>query len=389
MKKDFGEKYTPLYFLSSLAGGGLSVSFYMYLFFMIEHPKTPLATFDHIFPLLVKGDMVSFLIAFLLVFVIYFAYLHFKLLVWNIKEYGLFKKTESYQELKRSNAEVTLMALPLTYAMTINVCFVLGAVFIPGLWSIVEYLFPFAIAGFLGVGIYATRIFIEYFTRILTAGDFDFVSNSNLSQMIAIFAFSMVSVGFAAPGAMSHHVEVSAFGLFFSIFFAAISISLTIIKLILGFKSMLRYGIKPQASGTLWVMIPILTLLGIAFIRISFGLVHNFNQEPSSSMLFMLTSAVVSLQIIFGLIGYSVMKRVGYFDAFVHGDKTGPEVLVLICPGVAFFVFGMFFIFFGILKNNIVDIFSVAYFVILSPYVYVQIKTVFLYLKLNAKLLSE
>jgi hypothetical protein len=57
---------------------------------------------------------------------------------------------------------ITLMAIPLTFAMTINVCFVLGALFVPGLWDIVEYLFPFALIGFATVGYYAIKIFMVY-----------------------------------------------------------------------------------------------------------------------------------------------------------------------------------------------------------------------------------
>jgi hypothetical protein len=47
------------------------------------------------------------------------------MLVWNLKRYFKFKKTEDFQILKKGNAEVTLMAEPLTFAMTINVTFIL------------------------------------------------------------------------------------------------------------------------------------------------------------------------------------------------------------------------------------------------------------------------
>jgi len=208
-----------------------------------------------------------------------------------------------------TNAEVTIMILPLTFAMTINVSFVLGAVFVPGLWTVVEYLFPFALIGFATVGYFALKIFMEYFTRLLTTGDFDFTNNNNLSQMISIFAFVMVGVGFAAPGAMSHHIEINAIGIFGAIFFSAIAILLLILKLVLGFKNMFEHGIAIEASPSLWMIIPILTLLGITFVRISFGLDHHFDQVLAKSSLFTLTSSFIALQIIFGLLGYKVMKE--------------------------------------------------------------------------------
>lgn len=387
LKRNLKEGYSPLYFLASLGAGGLSISGYMYLMFMIKHPKTPLATFEYIYPILQEGSFNSILVVISMLVILFFSFIHFKLLIWNIKEFSLFKKTKSYSELKNNNHEVQLMAIPLTLAMSINVCFVLGAAFVPGLWSVVEYMFPPAIIAFLLTGFYGLKIYGEYIGRLFTNASFEFDKNSNFSQMLVVFAFSMVSVGLAAPGAMSHYVGVSAFALFFSIFFMIISLFLLVIISILGFKSMLRYGIGDEAAGSLWIMIPIATLLGIALVRISFGLVHNFDQEASSTMLFMLTSSILSLQLIIGLFGYKIMKKVGYFKKFIYSDTQSSGAFGIICPGVAFFVFGMFFIFFGLLKNNVFEIFSISYFIVLSPFVFIQIKTIQIFFRLLKKLL--
>jgi hypothetical protein len=379
------EIYSPMYFLASLGAGGLSVSFFMYLMFLVPHEGTPMATYDHVFPVLTQGTWLSFVSAFSLVFIIWFAFFHFKLLIWNVKQYKAFKETEAYTKLMNSNAEVTLMAIPLTFAMTINVCFVLGAVFVPGLWSIVEYLFPFALLGFAVVGYYAIKIFADYFTRILKTGNLDCTKNNNLSQMVSIFAISMVAVGFAAPGAMSHYLVINAIGIFGAIFFASIAGLLIIIKLILGFKNMFEQGIAKEASPSMWIMIPILTLLGITLIRINFGLDHHFDQTLAKSSLFTLTSVVLSLQIIFGLLGYKIMKEIGYFDDFVNGKDKSPVSFALICPGVAFMVFGMFFINFGLMANGVVDKYSIAYFLLMVPFMYVQYVTIVTFMKLRAK----
>ncbi len=379
------EKYSPMYFLAALGAGGLSVSFFMYLMFLVPHKGAPMATFDFVYPVLLQGTWLSFVSVFAIVFIIAFAILHFKLLIWNIKQYKAFKKTSAYNTLKSTNAEVTLMALPLTFAMTINVCFVLGALFVPGLWDVVEYLFPGALLGFAVVGYYAIKIFMEYFSRLITTGEFDFVKNNNLSQMISIFAFSMVAVGFAAPGAMSHYIQINAIGIFGAIFFGSIAALLLVIKLILGFKGMFKYGIGSEASPSLWIVIPILTLLGITMVRINFGFSHHFDQPLANASLFTLTSFVLSLQIIFGMLGYSVMKKLGYFEEYIEGDKKSPVSFALICPGVAFMVFGMFFINMGLVLNGVIDKYSVAYFLFMLPFMFVQYKTVVYFFKLKNK----
>ena len=379
------EKYNPMYFLLALGAGGLSVSFYMHLMFLVPHKEVPMATYDQIFPALLKGDWLSFVVSFSLVFIIAFAILHFKLLLWNIKQYRSFKETEAFTTLKNSNAEITLMAIPLTFAMTINVFFVLGAVFVPGLWSVVEFLFPGAILGFMVTGYYGLKIFSDNFIRLITTGDFDFNKNNNLSQMISIFAFSMIAVGFAAPGAMSHNLIINAIGIFSAIFFGTISVLLILIKLTIGFKSIFEQGVANEASPSLWIMIPILTLLGITFIRISFGLDHQFDQTLANSSLFTITSVVVALQLLFGLLGLKVMKHIGYFEEFVHGDKKSPVSFALICPGVAFAVFGFFFVNMGLTLNGVVEKYSIAYFLLMAPFVFVQYKTVEYFFRLKGK----
>lgn len=388
LRKNLGAGYSPLYFLAALGAGGLSVSFFIYLLFMTPHPGSPMATFNHLWPLLTGNNLlVSALIALDLAVIVFFAFLHFRLLAWNLREYALFKKTEAFPKLMTSNAEISLMTIPLTLAMSINVMFVLGAVFVPNLWSVVEWMFPAALLAFLAVGVYAMRILVAYFARVLSEGGVDFASNNSLAPMIAIFALAMIAVGLAAPAAMSTVKSTQAWSIAFSLFFFSTAILLAAIKLILGFKAMMEHGISEAASPSLWIMIPILTLLGITWIRLSHGLHHGFGVHGDASSLFVLTAAVVSVQILFGLIGWAVMNRLGYFRDYVRGDKGNAGTFALVCPGVAFFVFGVFFVNLGLVGAGLVDRMSWAYFLLLAPFVFVHLKTVQLIFGLNRKLL--
>lgn len=187
------------------------------------------------------------------------------------------------------------------------------------------------------------------------------------------------------PGAMSHHTAINAIGIFGAIFFASISLLLLLIKLTIGFVNMFQNGVSVEASPSLWIIIPILTLLGITFVRISFGLDHNFNTPLAKSSLFTFTSFVVALQIIFGILGYKVMKQNRYFEEYINGDKKSSVSFALICPGVAFMVFGMFFINFGLTFNGVIEKYSIAYILLMLPFVFVQYKTVIYFFKLKAK----
>jgi uncharacterized membrane protein YwzB len=61
-------------------------------------------------------------------------------------------------------------------------------------------------------------------TKLFTTHSLDFVKNNNLGQMLAIFAFVMISVGFAASAAMSTVKITMVLGLLASTFFMTIAI---------------------------------------------------------------------------------------------------------------------------------------------------------------------
>jgi hypothetical protein len=386
------EKYSPMYFLSSLGAGGLAISFFMYLTFLVPHKGYPMATFEHIYMALMEFNLLSLIAGISLLFMILLTFYHFKLLIWNIKEYLEFKKTNAFETLKKTNAEATLMAIPLTFTMSINVSFAVGAVFVPNLWSVVEYLFPIALIAMITAGFFALKIFGAYTLRVFTQGGFNFKVNNNFSQLIAIFAFSMLAVSFAAPGAMSHYMAINAIGIALSIFFISLSVILLVPKLLFGINEMLARGIDTELSPSLWIMVPILTLLGIAIVRIDMGIMHNFESEiPKISLaltqtsFFIFTTIILSLQIIFGAVGYGIMKKLNYFEKYVYSNKKSVISFALICPGVAAMVFGMFFINFGLVFTNIIDKYSIIYYILMVPFIYIQYKTFVLFMQLKKK----
>jgi hypothetical protein len=384
--KSLGENYSPLYFLSALGAGGISISFFMYLTFLIPHKGSPVVTYNHIITQLSLSGVSSVFIFIALTAILYFAYLHFRFLVWNIQQYDYFKRSSFYQKLISSNAEISLMTIPLTLAMTMNVFFVLMVLFIPNFWSIIEYAFMISIVLYMVISFFAIRIFSNYFGNVVVNKTFDVTKNNNLSQMVSIFAFAMIGVGFAGFGAMSHTMVINVLGMFGAILFLAVSAILVLIKLTLGMREIFEQGMSIESSPTMWIMIPILTLIGITLIRLFFGSTHHFHADYSEFNIFMITSFILSLQILFGIIGYKIMKKMNYFKRFIFSrTKKSTASFALICPGVAFFVFGIFFINFGLVIPNIIDKYSIVYFGLMIPFIYIQAVTIVYFLKLKRK----
>ena len=156
MPHDLGERYSPLHFLAALGAGGIVVTFFMYLMFWVPHSGRPVPIFEDIAAAFATGGLATqAMIAAALAGIAVFSALNIRLTLWNLRELAGFRRTDAYTALRAGNAETQLLAGRLALAMTVNALFTLGLVFVPGLWSIVEYLFPAAMLAFAGLGIWA------------------------------------------------------------------------------------------------------------------------------------------------------------------------------------------------------------------------------------------
>lgn len=387
----FAHDYKPLYFLGALGPGGLSVSFFMYLMFLIPHPGRPMPTFTDVVAVYQnEGLGLQVMTSLALVAIAFFMIKHFRMLAANIKAFNELRKSPAYSNLRNSNAEVSIMAMPLTLSMTINVLFILGLLAVPGLWNNVEWLFPFALAGFTAVGAMAFFIFGRYLARVISHRGFDIEDTNHFSQLLPAFAFVMVAVGYAAPAAMSKVTATSVIGMFGSFVFLAAAAAWIMIKLPVSFNAILRKGLALEAGPTLWMGIPILTLVGITFVRLGSGVSHNLlGTELNPVITFVVLGLLVAAQIVMGLVGWAVMRRQGYFARFVRGNEGSIPSYGLICPGVAFAVLSMFFIHWGLVRTDIVPMFSVAHFVLLAVVLATQAKTIQVLFQLDRNLLGE
>ncbi|MAM63736.1 hypothetical protein [Maritimibacter sp. UBA3975] len=379
------DSYSPLYFLASVGAGGLSVTFFMYLMFWVPHPGRPVPIFEDIAAAWSTGGAgLRTAIVIAMAGIAVFAFINLQKLLWNIAAFTRFKTTEGYETLRNSNAETTLLAYPLALAMSVNGLFIVGLVFIPGLWSVVEYLFPFAMAAFLAIGIFALSTIGDFLGRVLTKGGlFDVTAHNSFAQLLPTFALAMVAVGLAAPAAMSGNSLVVGVSLVGSTFFSTVAIVYAAVALVTAFNSMLHYGTARESAPTLMILIPLMTILGIMFLRQDHGLHTTFeaHKTPAETMMFL--ARLVSVQVMFLGLGLVVLKREAYFKDFVFGTKTSPGSYALVCPGVALSVLTQFFLHKGLVAAGIVDKFSVAYWVIVAIALAFQWSMVWLVFRLN------
>jgi hypothetical protein len=382
--------YTPQYFLAALGAGGLAVSFFMYLLWMTPHVGASIPHFASLTADFAEaGTALRVLIGVAIAGIAVFAIWHVRLLLWNLSRYAAWQRTPAFARFREGNMESQLMALPLALAMSVNVAFVVGAVFVPGLWGVREVLFPLALTAFAGIGILAFRIYLAFISRVLVEGGYECAKSNNLGQMIAVFAFAMIGVGFSASAAMSAVPATAVIGFIGASFFLATAIVLGAIKLVLGFRAMMEFRAGAETTPTLWIVIPFLTVIGIGIYRLKMSLAHQFGVPVSEGEIFALLSAFLGIQMLFGLIGWAVMRRVGYFGRWVNGPEKSPGSFALVCPGVALFVFGNFMINPGLVGIGVLAPFSLAYGLLYLPLVAVQLATIWLFVKLTRKLIVQ
>ena len=378
------DTYSPLYFLASLGAGGLSVTFFMYLMFWVPHKGRPVPIFEDLLAAFGAGSPLrDVAIAVAVVGIAVFAFLNVKLLAWNFSALSAFKKTEAYAKLRRSNAETSLLAAPLAAAMSVNALFIVGLVFVPQLWSVVEYLFPMALVAFVGIGLWALTMLGHFIGRVLSEKSFDLEANNSFAQLMPGFALAMVAVGLAAPAAMSTAPMTVGVGLVLSTFFASLAILWIAVALVLALPAIFKQGTAPEAAPTLMVIVPILTVLGIMTLRQSHGLHTTFEAHSTAGETLLFLAKTLSVQIAILLAGGMVLRRQGYFAHWVFGPKVSAGSYALVCPGVALSVMIHFFVNKGLVDAGIVAKFGAAYWALTVPALIAQFAMVALVLRLN------
>ena len=343
------ESYTPLYLLASLGAGGMAVAVYLHLMVLTPHPVTPVPTLDSLSVFWRDAgfwERIGVGTAWSVTLVL--ALIHVVLLLWNVRAYKQFKATADFETLVRSNATFQRMAWPLTLAMALNAGFVAALLTIPGLWSIIEFIYPWAIAAFLAIGIAALKMQASILGEQLTQGGFACEKNNNLGMMMSPFALAMIAVGFSGPAAMSGATPTILVAAALCIAFFVMAVLSSLVFFLTAMRVIFAQGVNQDSSQTLMVGVPIATVLGIAGYRLAMMLGQHFGVAIPPILLFLGFVAIMAVQLMFILFGASILLRNEMLRKALSDGPT-PLSFALVCPGVGFIVTFQFFIHRGLL----------------------------------------
>lgn len=385
------DSYNPLYFLASVGAGGLSVTFFMYLMFWVPHKGRPVPIFEDITAAFQSGPLaLQLAIALGVTGIAIFSFLNIKALLWNLSALARYRRSDAYEALSNSNAQASLLAAPLAAAMSVNAMFIVGLVFVPQLWTIVEYLFPLAMTAFVLIGLWSLRLIGGFLGRILSApGQFNMAAHNSFAQMLPAFALAMVGVGLSAPSAMSTLPVVVGTSLVLSTLFGVMALLYAAFAALTGMSAMLQHGTAKEAAPTLMVVVPLMTVLGILFLRQNHGLHTSFGSHGTDGDTLVFLARLLAVQVAFLLLGLVVLKRQGYFTDYVFGSQTSPGSYALVCPGVALSVMVQFFVHKGLVSSGVIDKYSMTYWGLIGVALLAQALMVALVLRLNRQHFSR
>jgi len=331
--------FTPLHGLASLGAGGLSVSFFVWLMFLTPHPNTPVPTYESL--MLAKAAADSFgWITFVTTMVAVMATAHYALLAWWLYQGSRLPDADK-ANLFSGEAHVFRMITPLVLAMSVNAGFVVGLIFIPGLWSVKEWLFPLALLAFLVLLIMATGRWLAQ-QSLLKASQLSYRSKG-LIELLATFAFAMITVGFSASAAMSDTPWVHTTGFALALVGGALAIWAAVRVLRDRFTGLREHPVAATATGSLLMGVPILTILGIASYRLLMASQHHFAVEVTQSAIALTLGVLFIAQVLIFVTATPTVLQRGGWRALVTEQPQGAS-FSLICPGVGLFVLGMFLV---------------------------------------------
>ncbi len=380
------DSWSPLYLLASVGAGGISVTFFMYLMHWVPHPGRTVPIFEDITAALARGDTaLTAAITVALLGIAIFGALNLSLLIWNLRKMRGFWASEKGQALANSNAQTQMMALPLALAMSINGGFILGLVFVPGLWSVIEYLFPLAMVAFLAVGWLAFKQLGQFIARVTASGGFDCAKNNSFGQMLPAFALAMTGVGLAAPAALSANATVAGIALILSSFFLIAASVIVLVGFVLGMRSIMENGVAAEQAPTLMMIVPITTILGILLLRQAHGLEVSFGVHMDGAEKMMLLTRLLSVEVLFALFGLTVLGATGYVRRFLTGDAISPGNYALVCPPVAMSVLTHFWINTGLVSAGLIEKFGPAYWALTAVAIALQLSAIALLVFLHLR----
>ena len=163
---------------------------------------------------------------------------------------------------------------------------------------------------------------------------------------------------------------------------------IAVLKTALALSHMLSKGVEETALPTLWIWVPILTVLAITLMRQDHGISHTLGLASAGTWLTPLLM-VVSAQLFVLLLGGFAMRNHRYLAKVWRGDVKGAPEFALIYPGVALSISLQFLINKGFVAAGLLISFSMVYWIFSVEPLVVMVVTIIVFMRLSRNFAEE
>jgi len=368
------KKFSPLIFLAPLGAGGLSVAFFAFMNYTLEHGKG-LINFAQTHNL--SSGFTEFVYSFMEFGMAFFTIVHIVLTLYFGVMLLKWLKTDAYKELMSSPLTSSAIFAPfVSITMTMNV--MIGSVryFFPVLSDNLQVMMLPGLIAWLIILVALMRLEIKVLKESFLKG-FD-LNKIHFGWLMQPFALGMVTVTGTGIAAMAQSKSIADVAIFMSLMTGTMALFLLMVKMITIFKSQFKRDGLPEKQflPSILIIVPNITILSIAAFRFGHYLEHHQGAHLQSYFMIVMTVAfaIETWYMAFGISLLSDYMKKHLLKEF-HVSQWG-----MICPFVAYSVMGSFvykvflpyaFVFWGVVA---VTVFTIALYIFLLTKQYMCFK---------------
>lgn len=327
------KNFNPVIFLMSLGAGGLSIGFWVFLNYAIEHGKGLVTTTqvhqaaETLFQKIFYTTLEVMAVIFALIHVISLFYLMKKFFVW--------RKTAEYTKYMNDPLKNNgIMAMFLAIDMFFNIAFAIGNHFVLQNGPLFQPVMAPALAGWTVVYLFtmgtSMRILKTSFTK-----EFD-MKKIHFGFMTHPFALAMLAVTGYGIAAFAKTPAIANIAFFLAMAPLLVAILLTIVKVITMFQHHLKNNLPDRNFlPSTFIVMPTIMLIFLSFFRMGHYFEHIFGYHVAETFYIFTTVVPFVFLTWYGIFGLTLIK--GHYKDFKKFDVSQWG---FICPLVAYSVIG-------------------------------------------------
>lgn len=384
-----GERYTPLYFLNALVAGGFALSSYMYIYWICKIELSSLPTFDALVSFTsFQGFLKPLFMLFFLCGFVFFSFLHVRLLIWNFKNMKVWQNMVPYKALMASKDKTVLLTIPATLAVSVILLLLTTLMAFPFALQMKDYLFPPLFVALAYGSWHCAHVYTALLASRLTGTASAHAFGTNLGQLIAVFAFTMIALPFALIAQNSDGRTVLVACLLTALLILFFAVLMAALRFGTQLKTLVDEPLAAETAPLFWFAGGILSVLALGYLQIDGGLARAYGTAQTPATVLVISGVLVVCCGWLGYVGYVAMRHHGVLAPLLQGSFYSQGMYAVLCPALGIGLVYGYFLNVALGSSGLFTPHSMAHFIGYAPLVALHAWAIRLFFVLNGKLFN-